>query len=122
MWTYKQSTGELRHDDKLIATGYSGSPAAKNNPAMQNIHKVGPIPQGFYTIAPAYHEPYEGKMPPVMHLIPNATNQMFGRDGFLIHGDSIHAPGTASEGCIIMAHDIRVLVDQSPDRRLQVVA
>jgi len=121
-WLYKQATGQLFHNDKLIGIGYSGSPAGKNNPAMQNVRAVGPIPQGWYTIGPAYTEPYEHKAPPVMHLIPDAANEMFGRDGFLIHGDSVAAPGTASEGCIIMARPIRELVSSSSDRRLQVLA
>lgn len=126
-WLYRQSTGKLFHNDQLIATGYSGSPAGKNDASKQSIRAVGPIPQGWYTIKVIHDEngvpcDYEHKKAPVMHLIPDAANEMFGRDGFLIHGDSVAAPGTASEGCIIMGHPTRELVASSPDHRLQVVA
>lgn len=36
-----------------------------------------------------------------MRLTPIPSNKMFRRNAFLIHGDSITAPGTASAGCII---------------------
>jgi hypothetical protein len=44
-WTYKQSTGELDHNGAAIGAGYSGHGAGLNNPAMQNVHDVGPIPR-----------------------------------------------------------------------------
>ncbi len=46
MWTYAQKTGSLLQDGQAVATGYSGFDEGKNNPAMQAIHDVGPIPQG----------------------------------------------------------------------------
>jgi hypothetical protein len=58
----------------------------------------------------------------VMRLTPDPTNEMFGRSAFLIHGDSIKAPGTASEGCIIQSNPVRTLVSKSSNRRLQVIA
>lgn len=104
-------------------TGYSGFEAGKNNPALQNVANVGPIPQGRYTIgkpecvdSPGPHGPF------VMRLTPDAANQMFGRDGFLIHGDSIVKPGTASHGCIIMGRLIRNAIAASGDHDLTVVA
>lgn len=49
--TYRQSTGELLDaNGVVIGVGYSGSPAGKNNPAMQNVVDVGPIPQGTYHV------------------------------------------------------------------------
>ncbi len=50
-WTYAQTTGELQRDDKLVATGYSGNGPGKNNPAMEDVPNVGPIPSGDWTIA-----------------------------------------------------------------------
>ena len=55
-------------------------------------------------------------------LIPDPDNQMFGRDHFLCHGDSLVEPGSASEGCIIMPHQTRVEMWESNDRRLQVIS
>lgn len=121
MWTYSQTSGELRNNDVLLTRGYSGADYGKNAPQYQAVHNIGPIPRGVYTIGPAYTEPYEHKAPPVMHLIPDPENEMFGRDGFLIHGDSIEKPGTASEGCIILALPARRVVATSHDKRLTVI-
>lgn len=119
MWTYIQKTGELLHDGQHVASGYSGFEQGKNNPDMQDKPDVGPIPVGSYTIGPMYHDTTHG--PVVMHLWPAATNEMFGRDGFLIHGDSIAHPGSASHGCIILERPVREEIAKSPDRQLQVV-
>jgi hypothetical protein len=57
-----------------------------------------------------------------MELQPAPTNQMFGRSGFLMHGDSVKLPDTASHGCIIMARATRERVWLSGHRLLEVVA
>ena len=121
MWTYVQATGRLLHDGTLIGLAYSGRAEGHNNPDYQQVINSGPIPRGFYTIAPARdlaggpHGPY------VLPLEPDEDNLMFGRGGFLIHGDSIQAPGTASHGCIIAARVLREQIGKSLDRRLCVV-
>jgi hypothetical protein len=103
---YQQSTGEFTSDGELLATGYSGNGAGLNNPAMQTQQGVGPIPQGAYTIQPTHDDAQVG--PVAMCLVPAATNIMFGRADFLIHGDNADMDHTASEGCIILDHDTRV--------------
>lgn len=125
-WLYEQSSGKLLHDGEFVAQGYSGTGIGKNNPDMQDHIGLGPLPRGRYSIhvicdGNGNWIDYEGKKSPVMRLVPAPGNQMFGRDGFLIHGDSVHAPGTASHGCIIEAHDIRVRIAQSGDPDLEVV-
>lgn len=125
MWTYKQSTGELFHtdsenDETLIGKGYSGAGESKNDPQSQVIHNEGPIPQGVYNILEPRDTEKHG--PYVMPLAPDPANQMFGRDGFLIHGDAVHAPGTASQGCVILAHPIRQQIWDSGDHQLMVIA
>ncbi len=122
MWTYRQTTGELSRDGVAEGTGYSGFGDGKNNPAMQNVPNAGPLPQGKYTIgapqcvdSPGPHGPF------ILPLTPDSGNQMFGRSGFLIHGDSIVQPGTASHGCIIMARLIRNAIAASGDHDLTVV-
>ncbi|HLW75686.1 MAG TPA: tlde1 domain-containing protein, partial [Bryobacteraceae bacterium] len=99
MWTYRQSTGEMSRDGIAAGIGYSGFEAGKNNPAMQEVEETGPIPQGRYTIGEP--EDLEGGPhgPFILRLTPDSGNQMFGRSGFLIHGDSIAQPGMASRGC-----------------------
>jgi hypothetical protein len=45
---------------------------------------------------------------------------MFGRSAFYIHGDLVSAPGQhlASEGCIILAREIRNTIGESGDTSL----
>jgi hypothetical protein len=120
-WTYSQKTGELQQDGEHVATGYSGAGSGKNNPEMETVHNVGPIPQGEWTIVgppvnTAEHGPY------VLALKPSASTPTFGRDGFLLHGDSKESPGCASHGCVIMPRSAREQVWKSGDRNLEVVA
>lgn len=117
-WTYYQESGKLAHDGTDAALGYSGAGEGKNNPAMQEAHNVGPIPRGSYTINAPHDTVTHG--PYVLPLTPDPENEMFGRAGFLMHGDSVVAPGTASEGCIIMPRNIREQVWASGDTRLTV--
>ncbi len=120
-WTYAQTTGELQQDGKHVATGYSGAGHGKNNPDMQEVHNLGPIPQGDWTIVgppvnTADHGPY------VLTLKPAADTPTFGRSGFLMHGDSKESPGSASHGCVILPRSIREQVWKSGDHDLEVVA
>jgi hypothetical protein len=119
-WTYHQATGALYRDDVNFGNGYSGHGEGKNKHDMQDMHNVGPIPVGNYTIeGPPYDTTTHG--PFVLRLVPDPENEMFGRSGFLIHGDSVKAPGTASEGCIILSRDVRERIWQAADRALAVV-
>ena len=121
MWTYNQANGNLSRDGELVATGYSGAdPQGKNNPAMEAEHDVGPIPRGLWhvaalTVGETPHGPY------VLHLEPQEDTETFGRGGFLIHGDSINAPGTSSKGCVIMPRSVRERIWASGDKELQVI-
>ena len=120
-WTYSQKSGELEQDGKPVATGYSGAGAGKNNPALQNVPNVGPIPQGDWTIVgpptdTSDHGPY------VLKLNPVAGTETFGRSGFLMHGDSKEHPGYASHGCIILPRSVREQVWNSGDSELEVLA
>lgn len=100
MWTYKQSTGDMLHDGENFATAYAGRREGLNNPAMQNVEKIGPLPQGRYKIGPAYQHPRLGSV--CMNLEPDAANEMFGRSDFRIHGDNAWLDHSASEGCIVL--------------------
>lgn len=124
-WRYVQCTGKLYGaDGALVASGYSGACDGtvagdhRNQVADESLEKIGPIPRGFYTIGPAFDD-LHGKGPVVMRLAPDPGNQMFGRSGFMIHGDL--APpraGQASEGCIILNRSAREAIAASPVRRL----
>lgn len=112
MWKYSQTTGNLyiNGDDVPIAVGYSGFGQGKDNPDLQDVHNVGPIPVGLYNIGPAYDHPELG--PVVMNLEPTITTNTFGRSEFRIHGDSKEHPGSASHGCIILPRSIRDWIAQ----------
>lgn len=121
MWTYEQSTGRLLKGDVFAVRGYSGYMDGHNNPGMQDVRGIGPVPQGDYDILEAVemvtdHGPY------VLRLRPCAGTNTFGRDGFLMHGDSKEHPGLASHGCIILPFAVRELVHNSGDRLLRVVS
>lgn len=106
-----------------MGTGYSGMdiPTAmgKNNPAMQDVPDVGPIPEGLWKIGSAFDSQIHG--PVCMRLTPAHGTDTFGRSGFLIHGDSFEHPGEASEGCIVLGRMLRLAIVGSGDDLLQVV-
>jgi hypothetical protein len=120
MWKYSQSAGDLFNSSgNLVDTGYAGKGNAKNDPDQQCVADMGPIPRGFYDIQPGITHPKLG--PVALRLEPETGNNMCGQVGFFIYGDKVSDPGNASEGCIIMKRTTRETVDQSDDRRLQVV-
>ena len=119
MWTYCQSSGELSRNGVFVGKGYSGREAGLNNPAMEADEGVGPIPAGRWVIGAVFDHPRLGRC--VMHLMPDAFDP-HGRAAFLIHGDNAQMNHTASHGCIILAHLIRLQIAASPDRALTVIA
>ena len=102
MWTFVSCNGSLyQPTGELLCTGYSGHGPGVNNPDMQNIEDVGPIPVGLYLLGPL-EENHEKLGKDVIALHPFAINQMFGRSGFFIHGDEMEHAGEylASDGSI----------------------
>ena len=120
MWQYEIATGRLYDDSgEVVATGYSGSGDYKNDANAQSMRNLGPIPEGLYLIGLPRNTVTHG--PFVLPLEPNSENLMWGRSGFLIHGDSVVDPGSASEGCIIMPRAVREQIANSQDHDLKVV-
>lgn len=121
MISYKIATGTL--DDangNPIGAGYSGQPECKNDPSAVDQHNKGPIPPGLYRIGEPHDTETHG--PFVLALTPDPSNEMHGRSGFLIHGDSVSHPGTASHGCIILPRAVRETVHRLGDKDLEVTA
>ncbi len=123
-WVYSQSTGQMTHIDANgnstnLATGYAGHGAGLNNPAMQNVVRTGPLPQGTYTIGSQYNSPNTGRA--TMALTPALSNSMYGRNAFRIHGDNARGDQSASEGCIILNRNARDAISNSDDQVLRVV-
>jgi hypothetical protein len=121
-WQYEQSTGNLyQPDGTLLCTGYAGAGQFKNDPAAQSIAGKGPLPCGTYQIAkPIDQNPGVGAF--ALRLDPLPTNNMFGRSEFFIHGDSVTAPGNASEGCIVAPLQYREVIARSPVQVIVVVS
>lgn len=121
-WKYQISTGELSRvngSSEVVGVGYSGNGEGKNNPAMQEVRDVGPLPCGWYKIGAPQNTTDHG--PFALPLTPAPTNKMYGRSGFWMHGDSIPHPGNASLGCMIQDRAVRALVAASGADDLEVV-
>lgn len=117
---YNQKTGELTtNSGVVIGKGYAGHGEGKNNPEMESVKNMGPLPKGVYLIG----EPYDsGKTGPfTLPLIPEYGNEMYGRSEFKIHGDNITDPGNASHGCIILPRAIRAQIHNCADKKLEVI-
>jgi hypothetical protein len=123
-WTFEQSTGQMLDPaGAVVATGYAGgncgkNPEGKNNPQMQFMRCVGPLPQGVYTMGTPVAQSHLG--PFAIPLTPAPDNVMQGRGSFFIHGDTTPS-GNASEGCIIMPRAIRQAMWDSGDHVVTVV-
>jgi lipoprotein-anchoring transpeptidase ErfK/SrfK len=114
---YRQLDGEITLDGNFEAYGYSGSGVGKNNPDLENVPNVGPIPRGRYLIQqPPYDDPHKGQI--VFRLTP-VGHDAHGRSGFLIHGDNI--THTASHGCIIAGRLVRQAIRDDNETELEVV-
>jgi hypothetical protein len=93
--------------DGIRGFGYSGNASKLNDIHSQNLEGVGPIPAGLYTISKIYDDDKRGKHTCV--LVPDSANKMYGRSGFLLHGDTAAEAHAASDGCIIFPYFIRVI-------------
>ena len=99
---YSQASGQLVGLSKPYR-GYSGFGGGKNNPDAEGLVGYGPIPKGLWL---ATRCPHTRKGPVAFYLHP-VGHDAKGRTEFMIHGDSIRAPGTASRGCIVLERAAR---------------
>lgn len=123
---YAQATGRLWLRDEATAEkvaplgrGYSGHPPYVNQTDAEALVARGPIPRGAYRLVGPFNHVRLG--PVCFFLDPVRSNQMFGRSGFLIHGDNAMGNQTASHGCIILSRAIREKIATTPVRTLVVV-
>lgn len=116
---YEQATGLFLICSPLPfrAVGYAGRGRGRNNPDLQSVKNTGPLPVGSYRVSLPYSDVRKG--PLVFRLTPEPSNAMYGRGGFLIHGDNVR--GDASEGCIILGRADREMIARQNVRRLTVV-
>jgi Protein of unknown function (DUF2778) len=117
MWTYSQTTGALAHDGCAIGTGYSGHGDGLDNPAMEAVHSVGPLPRGPWRIGAWHDHPHLGPCVAALTPIGHAPHC---RSAFFIHGDNSAANHTASDGCIVLGPLLRQAMALSADTCLEV--
>lgn len=127
MLKYVQKSGCLYDAlGRLMGVGYSGghcgcSPEGVNNPDMQDIPNVGPIPVGLYTMQTPIQHSVLGEF--AIPLEPDPGNAMHNRSGFFAHGDLISGPpNSASDGCIVISREIREKMWTSYDRVVKVIS
>jgi len=121
---YSQTSGQMTQDDgTLVATGFSGNNSRPgvnptgiqgyNNPEMQSVHKIGPLPQGTYSVGKwGYHPELGNDSAP----LTQTSGETYGRDGFYIHGPGEDV-ANSSEGCIVIPHTERLAVEAlNPDQ------
>lgn len=117
MWTYSQSTGVLS-DGEPCGKGYSGRESGLNNPKLEMVHNLGPIPKGIWEIGMWFDDPHLG---PCVAALRPVSQETYGRGGFFIHGDNTGMNHTASDGCIILARYLRQEIKASKATQIEVI-
>lgn len=101
---YEQRSGDLwviNGDFQLpLGSGFAGYEAGRNNPAMEQVRNVGPLPKGEYAMRLVDHPRFKS---PAIQL-EQKYGETFGRSAFYIHG------GTTSHGCIVIQRTLRVAI------------
>jgi hypothetical protein len=112
---FHQKTGLIDLSNGEHSQGYAGHGEGKNNPEMENVRGVGPLPHGIYVaVSMFHHHPDLGAY--AMLLQPDEETKAriiaLGRDpgSFFCHGDSYMHPGDASDGCIILDRVTRLWI------------
>jgi len=108
---YSQSTGVLSKDDgTIIAAGWSGRGAGKNNPDMENVSNTGPLPKGIYNVGA--WEKTHGHLGPIVASLTQTQGDAFGRSAFYIHGPAMDPKtyGQESMGCIVIPRSGRLKI------------
>jgi hypothetical protein len=125
MWTYKQSTGELLLDGKHFSKGYSGHGRGLNNPKLQGVQGVGPLPVGKWKILGPYDSARVGKFALRLEAVDahpgDDKHDGTDRGAFRMHGDNVKGDSSASNGCLIFPLVVRKAVWASGDRDLEAI-
>lgn len=117
VWSQYAGTMTDVESGSVIGLGHAGHDAGRNNPDMEAVHAVGPLPKGFYYIEPERSDAVLGIVS--MRLTPVPENIMYGRAGFFIHAPEF------SEGCIVLQTPARCEIAEAVRKGrniLQVIA
>jgi len=113
-WKFSQVNGRVWDSNgSLLGQGYAGRDAGKNNPAMENVKGIGPLPHGLWKPVELFEvHPTVGKFAVRVEPADDETLQRvigYGRDpkSFFMHGDSVEHPGLASHGCMVEQRPVR---------------
>ena len=123
-WQYQRrgadGNGHLFLNGVEVGQGYSGHPpSGLNNPDMEQVKDVGPIPAGKWLIGSFRNDHHLG--PCVAPLTPLVPTDTFGRSGFWLHGDTADGTHDASDGCIILSLTERQQICADPSGGVLVV-
>jgi hypothetical protein len=128
MHTYYRKTGRwIAPDGKLLGICIAGLDDGDgvlepgeglNDPSMEKVKGVGPLPAGLYRLGRPFTHPTAG--PFTMRLEPLPGTKLYDRSGFLFHGGRKTAPGV-SHGCVVGDRPVREAANAYADRLVQVV-
>lgn len=118
MIVYDQKSGHYSVRGIFLGTGYSGFGPGLNNPEMENVQNVGPIPRGKWHIE--RWDDHHGEKGPQVAVLKPVGHNAHGRSAFLIHGDNSDMNHTASHGCPIANRTIRNALRVSDETELEV--
>ena len=116
---FSQSSGIITQDNGVVVTvrAFAGNNyrpdhnpdglKGRNNPLMQDVHFIGPLPQGLYRVGEWGDHPPVGQNSAPLTQIGGET---YGRSAFFMHGPGGEDPENSSEGCIVIPHDDRLKV------------
>jgi hypothetical protein len=125
MWLYLSRSGALLRSlptghREIVAYGFAGRREGLNDPDLQHVKGIGPLPEGLYTIEAPHDSATTG--PYTLRLVPHPNNRMFGRSSFAMHGPNKAAPAESSHGCMVFEITRRRLTWESGDHTLKVCA
>ena len=128
--TFSQSAGTIVKDDGTVVTSQAfagndsrpgvnpGHLQGRNNPRLQAVKCIGPLPQGVYRVGEwGTHSVVGQNSAPLTQI----GGDSFGRGDFFIHGPGADY-ANSSEGCIVIPHDDRMRVIALNPTTITVVA
>lgn len=118
MLAFNVLAGRIALNDQIFYNIYSGKPPYVNKPQYENLVGEGPLPRGVYSLGIWHDEPHLG---PVVCRLSMTKGNSFGRSAFFIHGDNAAMNHSASDGCIIVPHDQRILIRDSGETEITVL-
>ena len=98
----------LDETSRILAFGYSGHGFYRDDPHAEKRSNEGPLPAGTYQLSGPVSTTLGGKEvgPSSWHL-NLITGKLYGRAGFMIHGDTEEEDHSASDGCIVTPYWVR---------------